>query len=152
MHDTPARRLFILRSCSALFALLAGKFGLAAANRDSFAAAGYDDAIKLLFGAQPVADSGDIMLTIPEVAENGAVVPVGVSSSLNDIRRIFLLVEKNPTPLAAMFTLSAQANAQLSLRIKMAESSHVTAIVQSGAEYFQTRRWVKVVAGGCGTG
>jgi sulfur-oxidizing protein SoxY len=124
------------------------------ANRNStlFSNQAYADILAQLFPQQPLKDSELIQLHIPEVAENGAMVPLTITSELTDMQRIYVLVEKNPTPLAAEFILSPQVAVQFSARIKMAESCHVVVLAQHGEEVLKTQRWVKVVVGGCGSG
>lgn len=105
--------------------------------------------MKALGGAAPV-QSQSITLTVPEVAENGAVVPVTVSTTIDKPEEIAILVEKNPTLLAAQFDIAAMGTASISTRIKMAQSSNVHALVRAGGRYFHTTREVVVTLGGCG--
>jgi sulfur-oxidizing protein SoxY len=89
-------------------------------------------------------------LETPQIAEDGAVVPITVESRLPNVETILIFVEKNPVPLAARFQFDPSMDAFVSLRIKMNESSDVIAVVKSGDDYFGARRKVKVVVGGCG--
>jgi len=98
----------------------------------------------------PVVESDQITLKIPDIAENGAVVPVTVSTDLPDVESISVIVDNNPTPLAAMFALSPQSVPEVSVRIKMGESSMVRTVVKSGGNYYSTGKEVKVTIGGCG--
>jgi sulfur-oxidizing protein SoxY len=107
-------------------------------------------ALQALFGADPVAASDQITLKAPEIAENGAVVPVTVESTLPNARSISLVVEKNPRPLAVMFELSPRVPPNVSCRIKMGQTSNVIAVVQTDAGLFSTSKEVKVTIGGCG--
>ncbi|HWQ95102.1 MAG TPA: thiosulfate oxidation carrier protein SoxY [Gammaproteobacteria bacterium] len=115
---------------------------------------------KTLFGAlQPLFGSGsvnltpadeDITLTVTDLAENGAVVPVTVSSRLPNVESITLLVDKNPNSLVAQFKLAKNTQAYIKTNIKMAETSKVYAVVKSGDKLYSTNKKVKVTLGGCG--
>lgn len=94
--------------------------------------------------------SDKIVVTAPDIAENGSVVPVTVEASLPDVTRILLFSEKNAMPLIADFTLPAGTEAYVSTRIKMAQTGSVVAIVQSGGQLFTASKEVKVTVGGCG--
>ncbi len=102
-----------------------------------------------LAGRHPV-EGGKLTLEAPEIAENGAIVPITVESGLPDVDTIWIFVEKNPTPLAARFRLDNSLDTFVSLRIKMNESCDVIAVIKSGEEYFSARKKVRVVVGGCG--
>ena len=119
-------------------------------NKAAFDAKGLADAMKALGSAAPT-ESREIALTAPDIAENGAIVPIGISTSLPGVARLLVLVEKNPAPLAAVFTLSDAVEANLNARIKMNQSSWVYAIALTadGRALF-TRKDVKVTLGGCG--
>ena len=124
------------------------------------AAAGYNSAafdaktlaevLKALGGAAPV-ESKDVTITGPDIAENGAVVPVGASTNLPGVKRMLLLVEKNPSMLSAMFEVSDAVDANFSTRVKMGQSSNVygVAMMNDGRVLFAQRE-VKVTLGGCG--
>ena len=98
----------------------------------------------------PVVESDQVTLKIPDIAENGAVVPVSVSTSLPDVESISVIVDNNPTPLAAMFELSPESVADISVRIKMGESSVVRTVVKAGGKFYSASKEVKVTIGGCG--
>ncbi len=100
-------------------------------------------------GHQPVV-SDLVALDAPDIAEDGAIVPVTVESTLPDVDAIWVFVEKNPSPLVARFKLSASLDPFVSLRVKMNESCDVVAMVKSGDAYYSTRKPVRVVVGGCG--
>jgi sulfur-oxidizing protein SoxY len=97
-----------------------------------------------------VTESDQVILKIPDIAENGAVVPVTVSTDLPDVESISVIVDNNPTPLAAMFELSPQSVADVSIRIKMGESSVVRTVVKAGGKFYSASKEVKVTIGGCG--
>ena len=88
----------------------------------------------------PITESDQVTLKVPDIAENGAVVPVSVSTSLTDVESISVIVENNPTPLVAMFALSAQSVPEISVRIKMGESSKVQTVVKAGGKLYSASR------------
>jgi sulfur-oxidizing protein SoxY len=89
-------------------------------------------------------------LKAPDIAENGAVVPISVESSLPNVKRIIILVEENPTPMTAAFNLGEGVKADVSTRIKMGKTSNVVALVESNGNIYAARKNVKVTIGGCG--
>ena len=109
------------------------------------------DAVLAALGSRAPIESQQLALSGPDFADNGASVPLGVSSSLADISMLLLLVEKNPTVLAALFRPSPQLEANFALRVKLVESSEVyaVAITADGAAYF-ARKSVQVTQGACG--
>ena len=90
------------------------------------------------------------MITAPDIAENGAVVPIGIKSNLPKTEMIALLVEKNPSLLAGSYDILAGAEPDVSMRVKMGQSSDVFAVVKADGKFFITRKEVKVTLGGCG--
>ena len=116
----------------------------------AFTADNLEDALQALFGGEGAEPSEAIQLKIPEVAENGAVVPVSVKTDLEKVASITILVENNPSPLAASFTLPAEAIADVSTRIKMGKTSRVIALVRADGGLYATHQEVKVTIGGCG--
>jgi sulfur-oxidizing protein SoxY len=107
------------------------------------------EALKAL-GAQNPAASDAILIKAPEIAENGAVVPVGVESKLPGTQSIALLIEKNPQPLAASFDIPAGTEASVSTRVKMGESSDVYALVKADGKFYMAKKEIKITLGGCG--
>ena len=107
-------------------------------------------ALNQLYGSADAAESEQISLKIPEIAENGAVVPVQVKTTLKDVKSISLFVDKNPNPLVARFKMGSTQQGVINTRIKMGHSSDVIAVVQSGNKLFKNKRFVKVTIGGCG--
>ena len=101
-------------------------------------------------GLGGAAESDQVLLEAPEIAENGAVVPVKVSSSLGRIDRIAILVEKNPTILSSVFELPEGTEPSIVIRVKMAETCRVIAAVRSDAKVYLASKEVKVTLGGCG--
>ncbi len=150
----PTRREILSRSAQ-LAALLAGAGLLptaaqAAWNNAAFDAKTMADLMKALGTAAP-AESKDVTITGPDIAENGAVVPVGAATTLPGAKRLMLLVEKNPNMLAAMFDLTDSVEASVSTRVKMGQSSNVFAVaVTADNKVLFAVKEVKVTLGGCG--
>ena len=120
----------------------------AAVDRASFEVKTMADALKALGGTPATSDQ--ISVVSPDIAENGAVVPVGATSKLADTTEIYLLVEKNPTPLSAGFILPAGTLAEVQTRLKMGQSTNVVAIVKADGKLFSATKETKVTLGGCG--
>jgi sulfur-oxidizing protein SoxY len=151
----PASRRLILKGAVALFGF--GGFSLgparAAANdkypEDAFKQKSDADAIKSLYGkAAEVSDK--VKLDAPEIAENGAVVPISVSSTLADVTSISILVSENPNALAASYKIPAGTLPSVANRLKMAKTTNVIAIVEAGGKLYSASKEVKVTVGGCG--
>jgi sulfur-oxidizing protein SoxY len=120
----------------------------AAVDRASFEVKTMADALKAIGGTPATSDQ--ISVVSPDIAENGAVVPVGASSKLADTTEIYLLVEKNPTPLSAGFILPAGTVADVQTRLKMGQSTNVIAVVKAGGKLYSATKETKVTLGGCG--
>jgi sulfur-oxidizing protein SoxY len=118
-------------------------------NKNAFDAKSVNDVVKAM-GGSAAEKSGDITITAPDIAENGAVVPVAVSSKLANVESISILVEKNPNALAAQFDIPAGTEANVGTRVKMGQSSNVHAVVKAGGKYYVATKEVKVTLGGCG--
>jgi sulfur-oxidizing protein SoxY len=122
----------------------------AAWNNAAFEAKSMADLVKALGGAAPV-ESKDVTITGPDIAENGAVVPVGCASALPGVKRLMVLVEKNPSMLCAMFDVSDAVDANFSTRVKMGQSSQVMAVaVTADNKILFAQKEIKVTLGGCG--
>ena len=130
--------------------LLAPQAVVAAWNEKAFKAESVDDALAAAMGEASNTASDAIKIKAPDIAENGAVVPVSVSTDMADVESIALLAEGNNTPLVATFTLGEGAIADVSTRIKMGKTSDVIAVVKSGGKLHSARKSVKVTIGGCG--
>ena len=151
------RRVFLKGSLAASAAGLAVGAGLLSPRavlaadwpEAAFDSEGMDNALNELFGSSDVADSGDITVKAPDIAENGAVVPVTVESGIADTDKVAIFVSKNPTPLVASFDLMG-ANPFVSTRIRMGETDDVTGVVHAGGKLFKAGKEVKVTIGGCG--
>lgn len=118
-------------------------------NPKAFEAKNLKDAFEAL-GAGSRVDSNAIVMTAPEIAENGAVVPVGALSKLPGTESIAILIAKNPTALAASFDIPAGTEPAISTRVKMAETSDVYVLVKAQGKYYVTKKEIKVTIGGCG--
>jgi sulfur-oxidizing protein SoxY len=101
-------------------------------------------------GASGAVASSDITVKAPDIAENGAVVPVEITSNLPGIESITLIGEKNTLPLIAVFNLSNGAQGYVSTRIKMGSTSNVIAVIKGGGKVYKAHKEVKVTIGGCG--
>jgi sulfur-oxidizing protein SoxY len=119
-------------------------------NTAAFAAKTLPEVMKAL-GAGTPAESKDVSITGPDIAENGAVVPVGAAASLPGVKRLLLLVDKNPSMLAAMFDVTDAIEANISTRVKMGQSSDVYAVaMMNDGKVLFARKEIKVTLGGCG--
>ncbi len=146
------------------FMKLTGVFGLLAAagllsttealaqqqawNKAAFETKSLADTYKVLGGTP--AESADIAITAPDIAENGAVVPVGVTSKIPNTQAVYILVEKNPNMMAAGFNIPQGTEPNVATRIKMGQTSNVYAVVKAGDKYYVASKEVKVTLGGCG--
>jgi len=107
------------------------------------------EAFRALGAASP-AVSDAILIKAPEIAENGAVVPIAVESRLPGTETIALLIDKNPQPLAASFSIPAGTEASVSTRVKMGQSSDVYALVKADGKFYVAKKEIKITLGGCG--
>lgn len=103
-----------------------------------------------LFPEKTIQTSDKIYLKLPRIAENGSVVPITITSSIENIDTVYILSEKNPVPLIAKFSLSSDLETFIGARFKMKESCDVIVVVKAENQYYQTRQKVKVTLGGCG--
>ncbi len=150
----PHRREMLARSFK-VAALMATAGWLPLPARAAWAQAAFDaksvaDAVKALGGSAP-AESKDVVLTGPDIAENGAVVPVGVSTTAAGVKRLLLLVEKNPSVLSAVFEVNDSIEPAFSTRVKMGQTSNVVAVAMMGdGRVLFAQKEIKVTLGGCG--
>ena len=153
-----ATRRLILQGAGAVALVGLGNipFGLtpalAAANdkypEEAFKAKSEADAIKALYGkAEP---SDKVKMDAPEIAENGAVVPISVTTTLADVTSISFLVSENPVALVASYKIPAGTLPSVANRIKMARTSNVIVVVEAGGKLYSANKEVKVTVGGCG--
>jgi sulfur-oxidizing protein SoxY len=155
----PATRRLVLKGAMTVALIGLGEVpfslvpALAAANdkypEDAFKQKNEADAIKLLYGktAEP---SDKVKLDAPEIAENGAVVPISVTTALADVTSISFVVSENPSALAAFYKISPGTLPSVANRLKMAKTSNVIAIVEAGGKLYSATKEVKVTVGGCG--
>lgn len=122
----------------------------AAWNEAAFGAKTVADAVKAFGGSAPV-ESKDVTIIGPDIAENGAVVPVGAATSLPGVQRLMILVEKNPSALAATFDVTDKVEAAFNTRVKMGQSSNVYAVaMMADGKVLFAQKEIKVTLGGCG--
>jgi sulfur-oxidizing protein SoxY len=150
----PSRRGFLK--------FMAGLAALAGVGRPVFGAAkakptepkiepgDFRQALDEALNGQSWTASSEITLEVPQLAENGAIVPITVESRLPNTERILIFAEKNPAPLLAQFRFAPEADGWVSLRIKLNETGPVMAIAESGGKFYGTEKQVKVMVGGCG--
>jgi sulfur-oxidizing protein SoxY len=129
--------------------LLTPQMVLAAWPKAAFEATSVDDALSGLYGSTTLTGSDQIKIKAPDIAENGAVVPVSVTTDLV-AESISIIAEKNASPLAASFILGADTEGYVSTRIKMGKTASVIAVVKTGDKLYSTGKEVKVTIGGCG--
>jgi sulfur-oxidizing protein SoxY len=140
-----------------LFALLTaagwlnpGDVAAQAWNKAAFEAHSLDDAMRAFGGSAPAQSKDIAFVATPDIAENGAVVPIGISSSIPKTESIAILVEKNPNMLAASFDIPPGTDPQIGTRVKMGQSSNVYALVKADGKYYVASKEIKVTLGGCG--
>lgn len=108
------------------------------------------DTMKALGGGEPAPSKDIVFFQTPDIAENGAVVPVGISSNIPKTESIAILIEKNPNMVAAIFDIPAGTDPSISTRVKMGQSSNIVALVKADGKYYVASKEVKVTLGGCG--
>ena len=152
MNTTRRRFTAWLAGSAALGAAGLLKIGSAIAapwNKPAFESKAVNDALKGL-GAGSMAESRDIAITAPDIAENGAVVQIAVTSRIPNTQSISIVAEKNPFPLAATFDFASGVEPYAAVRIKMGETSNVRAVVKADGRFYTAAKEVKVTVGGCG--
>ena len=133
---------------AALGLLQSGK-AFAEWNKAAFTSKSMEEALAALGVTAPESNDA-IKLTVPEIAENGAVVPVSVESSLPNVEQISIFVDKNPNVMAASFTFPQGTEGMVTTRVKMGKTSNVVALVKADGKFYRVAKEVKVTAGGCG--
>jgi sulfur-oxidizing protein SoxY len=119
-------------------------------NKGAFEAKSLDEAMKAFGGSAPAQSKDIAFVSTPDIAENGAVVPIGITSALPKTESIAILVEKNPNMLAASFEIPAGTEPAIGTRVKMGQSSNVYALVKADGKYYVASKEIKVTLGGCG--
>lgn len=153
----PSRRKFLRvlalgGGCLAIFSvgwLRCARLLAAEWNKAAFDATALADTLKDI-GANSVSESDQIQLKAPEIAENGAIVPVEITSRIPGTQTIYVIADKNPQPLVAIFDIEPGLEPFISTRIKMGESSKVRVLVKAGGKFYAASQEVKVTIGGCG--
>jgi sulfur-oxidizing protein SoxY len=156
--DTRRRQVLKSGSGATLLTLLAAAGWLQAGeahaadawNQALFDTHSLDETVKALGGATPVPNAGVTFFQTPDIAENGAVVPVGVTSTIPKTESIAILIEKNPNMVAAVFDIPPGTDPSLSTRVKMAQTSNIYALVKADGKFYVATKEVKVTLGGCG--
>jgi sulfur-oxidizing protein SoxY len=118
-------------------------------NKGAFESKDPEGAMKGL-GVSGAVDSKEVTIKAPDIAENGAVVPVEVESKVPNTQQISIVIEKNPTPLAASFDFSNGAQPSVAVRLKMGQTSNIKVIAKADGKFYTTSKEVKVTIGGCG--
>ena len=157
MNTNMKRRLFLKASLAAGTVGMAAGAGLlmprtvlAAWSEAAFKADTLAAALKEGLGSDAVTESAEVTMEVPANPENGAVVPVAVSTTLAGVQSSAILVENNPSPLCGVFTLGKRMKPNVSIRVKVSESADIIAVVKAGDKLYSTRTPVKVTIGGCG--
>ena len=147
------RKLLRTAAATSLVGLAASWSMFAQANtrpQMAFDADDVDATLKALFGENGVQDSDQITVKGPEIAENGAVVPIKITANLDNVESIAMIVPKNPAPMVASFDLQPGIVPEVSVRIKMGKTSDVIALVKANGQVYRGASEVKVTIGGCG--
>ncbi|MCW5603533.1 MAG: thiosulfate oxidation carrier protein SoxY [Burkholderiales bacterium] len=118
-------------------------------NKAAFESKAVADTLKSL-GVSGLTESKDIVITAPDIAENGAIVPIAVTSRIPNTQSISIIAEKNPFPLAASFDVSNGGEGYVSTRLKMGQTMDVRAVVKAGDRFYTAAKEVKITVGGCG--
>lgn len=118
-------------------------------NKKAFDAKSLDDLMKA-FGSSMPTESDQVTVIAPDIAENGAVVPVGADSKLPNTQEISLLVANNPSVMSGLFMIPAGTDPKVNTRVKMGKTSDVYALVKADGKYYFAKKEVKVTLGGCG--
>ncbi|MBL3526754.1 MAG: thiosulfate oxidation carrier protein SoxY [gamma proteobacterium endosymbiont of Lamellibrachia anaximandri] len=157
MSTDMKRRIFLKGSLAASAVGVAAGAGLlmpqqvlAAWPKAAFEAKSIPDALNALMGSGDTTTSDKIKIKAPDIAENGAVVPITVESSMEGIESMAIIASANPVPLIASFNLSGSAMGFVSTRIKMGKTGDVVGVVKAGGKLYSASKGVKVTIGGCG--
>jgi sulfur-oxidizing protein SoxY len=119
-------------------------------NKAAFETHSLEETMKALGGGTPAASKDIVFFSTPDIAENGAVVPIGITSNVPKTESIAILIEKNPNMLAAVFDVPPGTEPTLSTRIKMQQTSNVYALIKADGKYYVASKEIKVTLGGCG--
>ncbi|MEM6406292.1 MAG: thiosulfate oxidation carrier protein SoxY [Pseudomonadota bacterium] len=147
---TFTRRTFLKGALAALTSGLIPSIVSAAWPKAAFQQKTLDDAIREALGPGNITEAEDLVIKAPDIAENGAVVPVTIKTDRTDVETIAILATGNNQPLVGTFVLGAGAIADVSARIKMAKTSDIVAVARVGDQLYRNHKNVKVTIGGCG--
>jgi len=150
---TISRRKFLnllAAGSTACIALVTPMTAWAAWAKSAFDSTTPEDALKNLLGSSDLIESDLVELKVPEIAENGGAVPISIGTKLKDVESINILVKDNPSPLTASFLIPAGTLPNFSTRIRLAETSTVTAVIKAGGKLYSKSQKVNVTIGGCG--
>ncbi|MBA4501192.1 thiosulfate oxidation carrier protein SoxY [Marinobacterium marinum] len=126
------------------------RLAMAAWAREAFESNEQGAALNALYGGETPEISAQVILDAPDIAENGAVVPVSVSTDMAHVESISIFIESNPAPLAAQFVIPEGTAADVSTRVRMGKTTNVTAVVKADGKLYSATKEVKVTIGGCG--
>ncbi len=130
--------------------LIVTKEAYASWPKKSFDIKDLNDSVSSIYGHNNLEESSKVKLKAPEIAENGAIVPINVSTTLDNVESIMIFVENNPQPLSSGYQLTSLAEPAIGTRLKMGKTSNVMAAVKSGDKVYTATQEVKVTIGGCG--
>jgi len=119
-------------------------------SEKAFSSKTLDSAIKACFGDLPIADNPAVKLDVPDIAENGAMVGVGIKTELENVKSVAVFVEKNPAPLCVKYNFGKGTIPDVETRVRMGETSNLIAIVEADGKLHRSQKLVKVTIGGCG--
>ena len=129
--------------------IISGK-AYAAWPEKSFDIKDLTESVSSVYGHSNLEESSKVRLKAPEIAENGAIVPINVSTTLDNVDSIMIFVENNPQPLSSGYKLTSLSEPSIGTRLKMGKTSNVMAAVKSGDKVYTSTQEVKVTIGGCG--
>lgn len=142
--------LLFAGTVSTLSGLMLNEQAYAAWPKKSFDIKDLSESVMSVYGHNNLEESSKVKLKAPEIAENGAIVPINVSTTLENVDSIMIFVENNPQPLSSGYKLSKLAEPSIGTRLKMGKTSNVMAAVKSGDKVYTSTKEVKVTIGGCG--
>ena len=137
-------------SLVAIPSLIVSKKAYAAWPKKSFDIKVLTESVSSVYGHSNLEESSKVKLKAPEIAENGAIVPINVSTTLDNVESIMIFVENNPQPLSSGYKLTSLSEPSIGTRLKMGKTSNVMAAVKSGDKVYTSTQEVKVTIGGCG--
>ena len=137
-------------SLVAVPSLIVSRKAYAAWPEKSFDIKDLTESVSSVYGHSNLEESSKVKLKAPEIAENGAIVPINVSTTLDNVESIMIFVENNPQPLSSGYKLTSLSEPSIGTRLKMGKTSNVMAAVKSGDKVYTSTQEVKVTIGGCG--